>query len=172
MWEYHFFKFTSLSFYMLGTGLLITALSTDQWVVNYPTILGPASESLWTYCLPSGCGYLDRGRGFISVVIILGIGAVVGCFAILGIVAFSIWRNTFESCLNKAALMPAICSMIGMSVYTGAYTRHVDAKYYGWSFILGWSSFPLNLVAAILTIFFEVFYDIEEGGSLEGVPGI
>ncbi|XP_032083593.1 uncharacterized protein LOC116515580 [Thamnophis elegans] len=123
---------------------LILALATDYWIAHSGTRLG-----LWNTCQDQTCfplsvklvpGSIHAIRifmflGLISGVVSLGGLCVLFWKPLLGNISMSI-----TACL--ASFTAGLCVMIAMSIFTG----QIASTYYGWSFGLGWASFPLYLL--------------------------
>lgn len=70
---------------------------------------------------------------------------------------FDLFGSEGRSCAviwgtNSLFVFLAILTLICMSVYTWVLTKNTEQKYRGWSFYLGWVSFPLFLIAGELNI--------------------
>uniref|UniRef100_A0A452HWP2 Uncharacterized protein n=1 Tax=Gopherus agassizii TaxID=38772 RepID=A0A452HWP2_9SAUR len=107
---------------LLSLLLLLVALGSDHWLVA-----GSLHEGLWKSCLNSLCGQISSASGE-------GSPAPPGNPPGLRAVPFA----------------PGLCAMIALAVYTGEFAGAVNAAQgqvtFGWSFGLGWASFPLFLI--------------------------
>uniref|UniRef100_A0A8C4WPI8 Uncharacterized protein n=1 Tax=Gopherus evgoodei TaxID=1825980 RepID=A0A8C4WPI8_9SAUR len=101
---------------LLSLLLLLVALGSDHWLVA-----GSLHEGLWKSCLNSLCGQISSASAWAAL------------------------RG-----LRAVPFAPGLCAMIALAVYTGEFAGAVNAAQgqvtFGWSFGLGWASFPLFLI--------------------------
>ncbi|XP_032083945.1 lens fiber membrane intrinsic protein-like isoform X2 [Thamnophis elegans] len=125
---------------------LILALATDYWIDNS---LSRTHLGVWKVCEDHKCyplrlelvrGSLRAIRAFMFLGMISGVVSLGGLCVLfwkplLGNISMSrtAWYGSFSA---------GLCVMIAMSIFTGV----IDIPYYGWSFGLGWASFPLYLL--------------------------
>ncbi|XP_054855966.1 protein NKG7-like [Eublepharis macularius] len=137
--------------------LLIIALASDYWVVDS----AGGYTGLWRACARSIClsygmnvqDYFHATRAFLLM------GMFAGAASFSGLCA-SFYRSRVQSISTTrlavtATVIAGVCTLIAMSVFTGVYNdRYSDlAASFGWSFGLGWASFPLFLITSGLAFF-------------------
>ncbi|XP_077788266.1 lens fiber membrane intrinsic protein-like [Podarcis muralis] len=133
--------------------LLLIALGSDYWMVG-----SNANYGLWKVCSHFGSSYscisypmgsepdfIHATRAFMFLGMIAG---VVSCIILCG--TFFDFQFGFLSRARTSAiasLVAAGCVLIAMATFTGCEgTVFGPELSYGWSFGLGWASFPLFLI--------------------------
>ncbi|XP_015271131.1 PREDICTED: protein NKG7-like [Gekko japonicus] len=139
-----FFSFVSLL-------LLIVALASDYWAVDPD---GSSHVGLWRGCAGNTCisygmrvaGYFHATRAFLFMGMVAG---AISCFGL----CTSFFRTHIGSISIKvlavsASFVAGVCSLIAMSTFTGVYNDIMlfAGTGFGWSFGVGWASFPLFLI--------------------------
>ncbi|XP_054855717.1 protein NKG7-like [Eublepharis macularius] len=137
--------------------LLIIALATEYWIVDS----GGGNSGLWQLCAPSICAsygmnvqdYIHATRAFLLM------GMLAGAASFFGLCA-SFYRFHSQSISTTrlavtASVIAGVCTLIAMSTFTGVYNDKYSflPTHYGWSFGLGWASFPLFLITSGLAFF-------------------
>ncbi|XP_053123625.1 protein NKG7-like [Hemicordylus capensis] len=127
--------------------LLIIALASDYWVGDFGN-----HESLWKQCLGDQCttfgmkveGYIHVTRVFMLVGMIFGASLLVGFCA----TCFSshIGSHSLIRVATISNFSAGLCVLIAMATFTGVRGTRVS---YGWSFRLGWASFPLFMITGL-----------------------
>ncbi|XP_032083947.1 lens fiber membrane intrinsic protein-like [Thamnophis elegans] len=125
---------------------LILALATDYWIANS---LPGTRLGLWKVCKDRECYQLDVElvRGSLRAVqTFMFLGMISGVVS-LGGLCFLFWKPllgniSMSSTAWYGSFSAGLCVMIAMSIFTGI----TATTYYGWSFGLGWASFPLYLI--------------------------
>ncbi|XP_033014624.1 peripheral myelin protein 22-like [Lacerta agilis] len=149
--------------------LLLIALGSDYWVGN-----ALSNTGLWKLCLydgsfstchsygmnveaQNGCyghltpfflslpsflkDFLHATRAFMFLGMIAGAVSCIGlCGTFIGLQLGSISKAKASAI---ASFVAALCVLIAMATFTGRLGTEVS---YGWSFGLGWASFPLFLI--------------------------
>ncbi|XP_061453597.1 epithelial membrane protein 1-like isoform X1 [Rhineura floridana] len=154
----------SLGLSLLSSTLLLTAMCTNNWIVR-PTVWGNYYEGLQKFCLLSKCESLQRDWVYnVFVLGFLSLGAVAGftCNILSLLVQICGKKELMHRFVRNAGLLSVMGTMIGMSVYTGRYTRNFPLAFHGWSFFLAWCCFPLSLAAATIAMVNEIFHKREE----------
>ncbi|XP_053254192.1 protein NKG7-like [Podarcis raffonei] len=128
--------------------LLLIALGSDYWLANASGNIG-----LWKACAKVlatyTCGSLGMDvKDFVHVTrAFMFFGMIAGAISCIGLCGTfcSVQFGSISKAKTAAiaSIVAALCVMIAMAVYTGE-TR--GNAYYGWSFGLGWVSFPFFLV--------------------------
>ncbi|XP_060641856.1 lens fiber membrane intrinsic protein-like [Anolis sagrei] len=129
--------------------LLLIALGTDYWVED-----SSKHEGLWKNCTLSNCydiqdptDKLNASRAFMIL------GMISGAVSLLSLFATCFQTHFYSFSLAKLAaissLFAGIAAMIAMSIYTSEHSN------YGWSFGVGWASFPLFLITGGLAYVFH-----------------
>ncbi|XP_075764013.1 protein NKG7-like [Pelodiscus sinensis] len=168
-------RIVSTGLALLSLLLLLLALGSDHWRVNN----GGFVMGLWQVCYYSICGkytavsdYVGATRAFLFLAMIAG-----------GVSSIAVITSFFRSHLGPVPLTlvsavgsfsAGLCAMIAMAVFTAevalvtAEITVVTAEMarfwtpdqgqlptfsYGWSFALGWASFPLFLLTGAVTMF-------------------
>ncbi|XP_074837573.1 protein NKG7-like [Carettochelys insculpta] len=145
---------------LLSLLLLLAALGSNHWLVTSSSRLSSYS-GLWKVCVNSGCwtfaavpDYLSSTRAFLLL------AGVAGCVSFFALVA-SFFRSRLGSMsLSQVSAVGSfgagLCTMIAMAVYTGEFAAAVTITQgqvtFGWSFGLGWASFPLFLITGVVTL--------------------
>ncbi|XP_015277038.1 PREDICTED: protein NKG7 [Gekko japonicus] len=136
--------------------LLIIALASDYWVVGSDR----SHTGLWQMCKANIClsygmqvqAYIHATRAFLFM------GMVAGAVSFFGL--YALFSHTHVGSISiyivamSASCVAGFCSVIAMSTFTGAY-YHQDSifgTWFGWSFGIGWASFPLFLLTAGLAL--------------------
>ncbi|CAI5781221.1 protein NKG7-like [Podarcis lilfordi] len=122
---------------------LLIALGSDYWLQ-----IGNANSGLWNLCMPTcrhigmaAAGFIHATRAFMFFGMIAG---AISCIILCG--TFFDFQFGFLSRARTSAiasLVAAGCVLIAMAIYTG---QAGGNGFYGWSFGLGWASFPLFLI--------------------------
>ncbi|XP_033015099.1 peripheral myelin protein 22-like [Lacerta agilis] len=128
--------------------LLLIALGSDYWLANALNNTG-----LWKYCVNVGpiysCSsygmnvedFLQATRAFMFLGMIAGAVSCIGlCGTFIGLQLGSISKAKASAI---ASFVAALCVLIAMATFTGSLGTEAS---YGWSFGLGWASFPLFLI--------------------------
>nr|XP_034975435.1 peripheral myelin protein 22-like isoform X2 [Zootoca vivipara]XP_034975436.1 peripheral myelin protein 22-like isoform X2 [Zootoca vivipara] len=142
--------------------LFLIALGSNHWVADSNRTIG-----LWRFCVyygvNSGCWSLgtDVNNYVHTTRVFMLLGMTAGATSCLGICGkyfdFQFGAISRAKTSAIASIVAAVCVLIAMSSYTG----HVGSlASYGWSFGLGWASFPLFLITGGLAL------------RLNTVPGI
>ncbi|XP_077788267.1 lens fiber membrane intrinsic protein-like [Podarcis muralis] len=128
--------------------LLLIALGSDYWLENEVSYAG-----LWRSCVNIGFGetcvsfgmdvrdYVHATRAFMFFGMIAG---AVSCIGLCG-TFFSVQFGSISKAKTAAiaSVVAAGCVLIAMATFTGCAGTQLS---YGWSFGLGWASFPLFLI--------------------------
>ncbi|XP_032659226.1 protein NKG7-like [Chelonoidis abingdonii] len=148
---------------LLSLLLLLASLGSDHWLVANSRLITSYS-GLWKVCVNSGCwmfasvpGYIEATRAFLFLAMIAGF---LSFFALIA----SFFRS--HICSVSLTLVSAVgsfsaglCAMIALGVYTGEFTGAVNVPpgqvTFGWSFGLGWASFPLFLITGAVMMFVQ-----------------
>ncbi|XP_039369304.1 protein NKG7-like [Mauremys reevesii] len=145
---------------LLSLLLLLAALGADHWLVANSRLVTSYS-GLWKVCVNSGCwmfasvpGYIEATRAFLFLAMIAGFLSF-----------FALIASFFRSHLGPVSLSlvsavgsfsAGLCAMIALAVYTGEFAGAVnvpsDQVTFGWSFGLGWASFPVFLLTGVVTL--------------------
>ncbi|XP_065429765.1 protein NKG7-like isoform X2 [Chrysemys picta bellii] len=139
---------------LLSFLLLLVALGSDHWLVA-TSRLGSLHEGLWKSCQNSVCEQISSASVSLKVT---------RAFILLGVIAgflssFALLASFLRSHLGSLPLTllsflgsfsAGLCTMIALAMYTGEFAGAVNAAHsqvtFGWSFGLGWVSFPLFLI--------------------------
>ncbi|XP_074837577.1 protein NKG7-like [Carettochelys insculpta] len=147
-------RITSTILSLLSLLLLLLALGADYWLTSSGFHMG-----LWKTCTtsctqnPITPDYFDATRAF------LFLGMFAGFASSITLVA-----SFFRSHLGPVSLSlvsavgsfsAGLCAMIAMAVFTGETAAHetLSQLTLGWSFGLGWASFPLFLLTGAMILF-------------------
>ncbi|XP_053254173.1 lens fiber membrane intrinsic protein-like [Podarcis raffonei] len=144
----------SLGCCLLGSTMLIASVCTTNWIIQ-PTLLGYYYEGLWNFCIAEQCMSLNRDWAYkVFVLGFLNVGTFSGFLC--NLLSPLLWvcgkKEQIRRATFNSTFLSVVTTLIGMSVYTGKYTRSTPLEYRGWSFILAWCSFSLYLVAAFLRV--------------------
>ncbi|XP_075764035.1 protein NKG7-like [Pelodiscus sinensis] len=149
-------RIVSTGLALLSLLLLLLALGSDYWLVGDRNI----SYGLWKNCIPTECAvlssvpeYFDATRAFLFLAMIAG-----------GVSSGVLITSFFRSHLGPVPLTlvsavgsfsAGLCAMIAMAVFTAesAKDKNQAQLTFGWSFGLGWASFPLFLITGAVTMF-------------------
>ncbi|XP_034975997.1 protein NKG7-like [Zootoca vivipara] len=128
--------------------LLLIALGSDYWVAN-----ALSNTGLWKGCFYYGAIYTCRSlgmnvrdfihatRAFMFFGLVAGAVSCIGlCSTFFGLQCGSISKAKASAI---ASIVAAGCVLIAMATFTGCMGTEIS---YGWSFGLGWASFPLFLI--------------------------
>ncbi|XP_065276004.1 protein NKG7-like [Emys orbicularis] len=149
-----FLRILSTVLVLLSLLLLLLALGSNYWVADNNGV----NMGLWKTCVRSLCAqyssvpdYFDATRAFLFLAMIAGF---LSFFALL--------TSFFRSHLGPVSLTlvsavgsfsAGLCAMIALAVFTGEVAKAVNVPPgqvpFGWSFGLGWASFPLFLITAL-----------------------
>ncbi|XP_050786273.1 protein NKG7-like [Gopherus flavomarginatus] len=155
-----FFRILSTILVLLSLLLLMIALGSDFWVTDNRGI----QIGLWKTCIRSVCfqyssapGYIDATRAFLFLALIAGFLSL-----------FTLIASIFRSHLGPVALTlvsavasfsAGLCAMIALAVFTGEVAKTLNVPLgqvpFGWSFGLGWASFPLFLITGAVMMFVQ-----------------
>ncbi|KAG6921653.1 natural killer cell group 7 sequence, partial [Chelydra serpentina] len=138
---------------LLSLLLLLIALGSDYWVVGDSSV----HIGLWKSCVNKLCAqfssapdYYDATRAFLFLAMIAGF-----------LSSFALIASFFRSHLGPVSLTlvsavgsfsAGLCAMIALAVYTGEVNKIANITF-GWSFGLGWASFPLFLITGAVMMF-------------------
>ncbi|XP_065259443.1 protein NKG7-like [Emys orbicularis] len=143
---------------LLSLLLLLAALGSDHWLVATSS-LSTSYSGLWEVCVNSECcpsvpGYIEVTRLFLFLALIAGFLSF-----------FALIASFFRSHLGSVSLTlvsavgsysAGLCALIALTVYTGEFVEAVNVPpgqvTFGWSFGLGWASFPLFLITGVVTL--------------------
>ncbi|KAM6427733.1 uncharacterized protein PHA67_002813 isoform 2-T2 [Liasis olivaceus] len=126
---------------------LLLALGSDSWIKNLATNIG-----LWKVCVSLICvtytmdvvpAYLHATRAFLILGMIAGAVSFGGLCIMFSQSRIGNMSLSLVSCI--ASFTAALCVMIAMAVFTA---KTDFPSQYGWSFGIGWASFPLYLITA------------------------
>uniref|UniRef100_A0A8C3I327 Uncharacterized protein n=1 Tax=Chrysemys picta bellii TaxID=8478 RepID=A0A8C3I327_CHRPI len=132
---------------LLSFLLLLVALGSDHWLVA-TSHLGSLHEGLWKSCQNSVCEQISSASG-------KGSPAPPGNpplppASTIGQVCPWLWEESGGQGVLAVPFAPGLCTMIALAMYTGEFAGAVNAAHsqvtFGWSFGLGWASFPLFLI--------------------------
>ncbi|XP_034973619.1 protein NKG7-like [Zootoca vivipara] len=133
---------------------LLIALGSDYWLQS-----SVHNTGLWVGCYSKeGCGsfgmdvpdYYHATRAFMFFGMIAG---AVSCLGLCGkCFDFQFGSLSKAKTAAIASLVAALCVMIAMATFTGQTGSNAS---YGWSFGLGWASFPLFLVTGVLAFLLD-----------------
>ncbi|XP_070621111.1 protein NKG7-like [Erythrolamprus reginae] len=128
---------------------LIIALSTDYWIE-----ISTANLGLWKACNQGVCsrlGVQNLSAAFHVPRTFLFLGMFAGAVSLGGLCTMNYQQRLSKVSMIRiiyiASFSAGLCVMIAMSVFTGM----AENSLYGWSFALGWTSFPFYLVTGGLT---------------------
>ncbi|KAJ6663659.1 hypothetical protein lerEdw1_009738 [Lerista edwardsae] len=122
MREVFILKISSLVFFLLSTVTLVTALSTNQWIVNMPSSYGPVTESLWTTCDPSGCTAVRREARFMySINVILVLTAAYGAFFTADLLRVTFCQKTAGIKLSHMHILPVGLKVVQTLLFVAAF---------------------------------------------------
>ncbi|XP_033014625.1 protein NKG7-like [Lacerta agilis] len=133
---------------------LLIALGSDYWLQS-----NVSNSGLWVVCYSeNGCrsfgmnvaDYYHATRAFMFFGMIAGAVSCLGLCGNFFDVQFGFLSKTKTAAI--ASLVAALCVMIAMATFTG---QKVSNDPYGWSFGLGWASFPLFLVTGALAFLLD-----------------
>ncbi|XP_053124036.1 epithelial membrane protein 1-like [Hemicordylus capensis] len=155
-----FFKFSGPILLLASSFLVVIAACTRYWIINRST---DYVESILMYCVESICRNMARGimyRFFVQGFLLLAAtyGSLCAILVIIQMKCLIRHRKMLNMFLSITVLLPAIHTVVAMSIYTWKYTPAAGFKYRGWSYLLGWSCFPLFLAAAVSTIYYLNFH--------------
>ncbi|CAM4624760.1 protein NKG7-like [Lepidochelys kempii] len=153
-------RIPSTALALLSLLLLLAALGSDRWLVADGHLVTSYS-GLWKVCVNSGCwtfasvpGYIESTRAFLFLAMIAGF---LSFFALLASFFRSHLGSMSLTLISAVGSFSAgLCAMIALAVYTGEFAGAVNAAQrqvtFGWSFGLGWASFPLFLITGVVTL--------------------
>ncbi|XP_015746850.1 protein NKG7-like [Python bivittatus] len=129
---------------------LLLALGSNNWIENSVTSIG-----LWNVCVNTICttysmdvvpAYFHATRAFLILGMIAGAVSFGGLCIMFSQSKIGNISLSLVSCI--ASFTAALCVMIAMAVFTA---KADSIAPYGWSFGIGWASFPLYLITGGLT---------------------
>nr|XP_060641853.1 epithelial membrane protein 2-like [Anolis sagrei ordinatus] len=126
--------------------LLLISLGSNNWV----ELIG-SNFGLWNLCNSLGCFKLSSGSSsFEATRAFMLLGMIAGAVSFFGL-CFTFYKSRLGSIsLAKVSAIISFaagaCALIAMSVFTAATTVNGTSSWYGWSFGLGWASFPFFLL--------------------------
>ncbi|XP_053254190.1 protein NKG7-like [Podarcis raffonei] len=128
--------------------LLLIALGSDYWLENSLSYTG-----LWRTCINIGLAETCSSFGmdvkdFVHVTrAFMFFGMIAGAISCIGLCGtfFSVQFGSISKAKTAAvaSIVAAGCVLIAMATFTGRAGTQLS---YGWSFGLGWASFPLFLI--------------------------
>ncbi|XP_062818590.1 epithelial membrane protein 2-like [Anolis carolinensis] len=151
--------------------LHLISLGSNNWLEDKNSYSG-----LWYGCSPPVCFRIISGSSKFSpsfgtggVVVFVGSFEATRAFMLLGMIAgavsfFGLCFTFYKSRLGSvslamvsayASIAAGICAMIAMSVFTAGTAVDGTVVWYGWSFGLGWASFPFFLITGGLAFAFQ-----------------
>ncbi|XP_060113667.1 protein NKG7-like [Heteronotia binoei] len=138
---------------------LLTALTTDYWLVAYGA-KDIAHSGLWKTCLAGHCFVPAVPDDYIVVTRVFLILASLAAFSVtVSLIAFFIQctgHNMRESFIASiSAFAAGLCTLIAVATYTAESWENKDTsiqRTYEWSFYLAWAAFPMLLLAGILSL--------------------
>ncbi|XP_061453716.1 epithelial membrane protein 2-like [Rhineura floridana] len=125
--------------------LLLIALGSDYWIN-----INDVHTGLWRVCSQMGCVQIGMNLPdfFHTTRAFMLIGMIAGAVSFFALCAtffhFQLGSISQAKIAAVASLLAGLCVMIAMATFTGF--SGADITYYGWSFGLGWASFPLYLI--------------------------
>ncbi|XP_039178626.1 lens fiber membrane intrinsic protein-like [Crotalus tigris] len=143
--------FGAMFFCFISLLCLLAALNSDYWIEDSDIHLG-----LWNACKGIECVIIDvepipaslhATRTFMFLGMIAGAASLVRLCTLnktcsVGNTTISMGWITYIG-----SFMAGFCVMIAMSIFSGTFG---STNQYGWSFGLGWASFPLYLLTGSL----------------------
>ncbi|CAM5124761.1 unnamed protein product [Natator depressus] len=145
---------------LLSLLLLLVALGSDHWLVD-DAVLGSLHEGLWKSCLNSVCGQISSASVSLKVTRVFTVlGVIAGSVSSFALLASFLHSHPGSVSLTLVSFLGSfsagLCAMIALAVYTGEFAGAVNAAQrqvtFGWSFGLGWASFPLFLITGVVTL--------------------
>ncbi|XP_016851583.2 protein NKG7 [Anolis carolinensis] len=130
--------------------LLLISLGTDYWVV----VGSKLNTGLWKQCVSSTCSEIQNPSDKLNATrAFMILGMIAGAVSLFSLLASYFRTHLHSFSLAKLAaissLFAGLAVMIAMSIYTS------ENSNYGWSFGLGWASFPLFLITSGLAYVFH-----------------
>ncbi|XP_060114003.1 protein NKG7-like [Heteronotia binoei] len=147
-----YLRITACFFSFLSLFLLITALASDYWIAA----IDSSNSGLWKDCDFSMCieygmnvkAFIHATRAFLLMGMVAG---AVSFFALCASFSHAhIGSISIKHLAVSASFVAGVCSMIAMSTFTGKYRVKPSLAWIGWSFGIGWASFPLFLITGVL----------------------
>nr|XP_028598367.1 protein NKG7-like [Podarcis muralis] len=147
-------QFSTVACAFISLLFLLIALGSDYWLQN-----SVFNNGLWVGCnSKDGChsfgmdvpDYYHATRAFMFFGMIAG---AVSCLTLIGkFFDFQCGSLSKTKTAAVASFVAALCVMIAMATFTG----QTEGKgSYGWSFGLGWASFPLFLMTGALAFLLD-----------------
>ncbi|XP_039178662.1 protein NKG7-like [Crotalus tigris] len=143
--------FGAMFFCFISLLCLLAALSSDYWIVDSSNNLG-----LWKFCEHGTChslgvefvpAYLHATRTFMFLGMIAGAASLVGLCTLNKNCSLGNTSIPMGWIAYIGSFMAGFCILIAMSIFSG---KIGSTNRYGWSFGLGWASFPLYLLTGSL----------------------
>ncbi|XP_042295761.1 epithelial membrane protein 2-like [Sceloporus undulatus] len=136
----HALQICAVVFSFVSLLLLLISLGSDYWQTTTDIHSG-----LWTACIWGKCGTLSNPSDTLNAVrAFMLIGMIAGAVSFFGLCATfcksKLGSISLAMISASASIAAGICVMIAMAIFTA------NASLYGWSFGLGWASFPLYLI--------------------------
>ncbi|XP_070805423.1 lens fiber membrane intrinsic protein-like isoform X1 [Pituophis catenifer annectens] len=129
---------------------LLLALGSDYWIADSGLHIG-----LWKYCEHELCdslGVEGVSASFHAIRTFMFLGMIAGAVSLGGLCTMnrqpSLGNISMSWITYIASFTAGLCVMIAMSIFSGGIG---STKLYGWSFGLGWASFPLFFITGWLT---------------------
>ncbi|XP_053122816.1 lens fiber membrane intrinsic protein-like [Hemicordylus capensis] len=127
--------------------LLFIGMASDHWMTDISSHRG-----LWRVCSLLRCctyisvrAYLHATRAF------LVIGVIVGALACFALGALFSRPKIASYSLSMVAVIASFAASISILIAMAIFTGVTDSDHsYGWSFGLGWVSFPLFIITGAL----------------------
>ncbi|CAM4629848.1 unnamed protein product [Lepidochelys kempii] len=145
---------------LLSLLLLLVALGSDHWLVD-DAVLESLHEGLWKSCLNSVCGQISSASVSLKVTRVFTVlGVIAGSVSSFALLASFLHSHPGSVSLTLVSFLGSfsagLCAMIALAVYTGEFAGAVNVApgqvTFGWSFGLGWASFPLFLITGVVTL--------------------
>ncbi|XP_058052204.1 protein NKG7-like [Ahaetulla prasina] len=129
---------------------LLSALASDYWVADSTHHLGLWKLCNLRACYPLGVELVSASLHAIRTFMFLGM--IAGAVSLGGLCVMtrqpSLGKISMSRITCIASFTAGLCIMIAMSISTADIS---STKFYGWSFIVGWASFPLYFLTGCLT---------------------
>ncbi|KAM3830292.1 protein NKG7-like [Vipera latastei] len=144
-------QFGAVFFSFISLLCLLAALGSDYWIVDSSVHLG-----LWKFCDGGTCyslGVKSLSAAIHATRTFMFLGMIAGAVSLIGLCTLNNKCSLGNTSISAGCIayigsfIAGFCVMIATSVYTGMVGA---TNRYGWSFGLGWASFPLYLLTGSL----------------------
>ncbi|KAJ1132519.1 hypothetical protein NDU88_010828 [Pleurodeles waltl] len=148
-------RILGIFFASCSIALVLVSMVTDFWIIDYKAL---AHWGLWHYCsngecldVKAGTVYNDATRAF--MILTMSASFISICSSCASFASHDAAKRFGSIGAVVSSISAVVCLTTAMAVYTGETVRNVNRDLssftYGWSFYIGWATFPFLCITAL-----------------------